>query len=222
MQILIVEDEARVSRFIARGLTAEGHRCVEVDSVPAAWVQIRNAEFDLVILDRMLHDQDGIDFCRMVRAQGIGVPVLMLTALDAVEERVDGLRAGADDYLGKPFDFEELIARVDSLGRRRERASEPALLEAGSIRLDGRARRAWSGDSELELTTLEFDLLRTLVTHQGAALSRERILSAVWGQTEDPLTNIVDVYIGRLRRKLAAAGGGAAIETVRGVGYRLG
>ncbi|MGB0212149.1 response regulator transcription factor [Algiphilus sp.] len=222
MQILIVEDEARVSRFIARGLSAEGHRCVEVDAVPAAWEQLRHAECDLVILDRMLRDQDGIDFCRALRAQGIDLPVLMLTALDAVDERVDGLRAGADDYLGKPFDFEELIARVESLGRRRERPSEAESLQAGAVRLDSRARRAWSGDTELELTALEFDLLRTLVTHQGAALSRERILSAVWGQTEDPLTNIVDVYIGRLRRKLAAAGGGALIETVRGVGYRLG
>ena len=221
MQILIVEDEARVSRFIARGLSAEGHRCVEVDTAPAAWEQLRHAECDLVILDRMLQDQDGIDFCRALRAQGIDVPVLMLTALDAVEERVDGLRAGADDYLGKPFDFEELIARVESLGRSRRRPSEPELLQAGAVRLDSRARRAWSGDTELELTALEFDLLRTLVTHQGAALSRERILSAVWGQTEDPLTNIVDVYIGRLRRKLAAAGGDALIETVRGVGYRL-
>lgn len=222
MQILIVEDEPRVSRFVARGLDAEGHRCVEVGTATAAWQQLRHGAFDLVILDRRLKAEDGLAFCRELRANGHTMPVLMLTALDEVGDRVEGLRSGADDYLGKPFDFEELLARVESLARRWPVGVSAETLEAGRIRIDARARRAWVESAELELTAIEFDLLRLLVSNRGAVLSRERILSAVWGQTEDPLTNIVDVYVGRLRRKLASAGMPGIIETVRGIGYRLG
>nr|MBV6629494.1 response regulator transcription factor [Oceanococcus sp. HetDA_MAG_MS8] len=221
MNILLVEDDARVARFIAKGLTAEGYNCDIVGAAQPAWDFLRISTPDLIILDRMLPGTDGVSLCEEIRAKGYAMPVLMLTAMDAVEERVGGLRAGADDYMTKPFDFDELLARIEALARRLPQAPDNRDFALGPLRIDTRSRRSWVDEVELNLTALEFDLLRLFVENLDTALSRERILNRVWGQSVDPLTNVVDVYIGRLRRKLESTTARGMLQTVRGVGYRL-
>lgn len=221
MNILLVEDDARVARFIAKGLTAEGYSCDIAGASGQAWEFLRISPPELMILDRMLPGTDGVSLCQEIRAKGYAMPILMLTAMDAVEERVGGLRAGADDYMTKPFDFDELLARIEALARRLPQAPESRDYALGPLRVDSRARRSWVDGVELNLTALEFDLLRLFVENMDTALSRERILNRVWGQSVDPLTNVVDVYIGRLRRKLEHTPAQEMLQTVRGVGYRM-
>jgi DNA-binding response OmpR family regulator len=217
-RILIAEDEPRLSSFLEKGLKAAGYSTTVVDDGVRAAGMARDDEFDLLILDIGLPGQDGFAVLRQARARGDKLPVLILTARDEVGDTVTGLDLGADDYVTKPFVFEELLARV----RARLRAPEPGgdstlELSAGGVRLDMLSRRAEVGDTDVELTAKEFTLLETFLRHPGQVLSREQLLSHVWGYDYDPGSNIVDVYVGYLRRKLGAE----RFETVRGMGYRL-
>lgn len=221
MNILIVEDEQRLADFLVRGLRAEGHVCEVAADGEAGLDRMLAGDYDLVVLDRMLPRRDGLSVLKSIKARRPALRVLMLTALDEIDDRVMGLRSGADDYLGKPFDFDELLARVEALGRRDGAPdSSSGLIELHGVRLDIEGRQAWCSGRVLTLTQIEFEVLRLFIQQAGKALSRERILSRVWGQTEDPLTNIVDVYVRRLRVKLGDESG-ELIETVRGVGYRF-
>ncbi|WP_420427449.1 response regulator transcription factor [Algiphilus sp.] len=221
-QLLIVEDDTRVARFLERGLSAEGYTCTLVHHGTRGLEMARHGAFDLILLDRMLPGHDGVAICRALRKAQIDTPILMLTALDEVDDRVEGLRTGADDYLGKPFDFEELLARLEALARRSgDYRDDNDVLTHGPLQLDIPALALSCRGQPVSLTTTEMALIRLLMSQPKRVYSRERILNAVWGQTEDPMTNIVDVYIGRLRRKLDSKDAPSLIETVRGAGYRL-
>ncbi len=220
MKILIVEDEQRLADFVARGLRAEGHVCEVANDGNTGLQLALHESYDLLLLDRMLPGRDGMAVLSEIKAKRPMLRVLMLTALDEIEDRVSGLRGGADDYLGKPFDFEELLARVEALGRRDQGQQPAAGLTLHGVRIDDDARQAWRAEEAIDLTRLEFDLLRLFMQQAGKVLSRERILSRVWGSVEDPQTNVVDVYVRRLRVKIDR-GSESLIETVRGVGYRF-
>lgn len=223
MNILLVEDEARVADFVRRGLRAEGWNVEHVGSGEAALEACVVPIHDAIVLDLMLPGMSGQDVCRLLRARGNVTPVLMLTALDTAEERVEGLRLGADDYLPKPFDFDELIARIHALVRRdRDYRTAPAErdLRHDGVVIDTESLIVRIDDTPIDLTCKERELLTLFLGNVGKALSRERILGAVWGLSEDPLTNVVDVYISRLRKKLGPYGG--QLVTVRGSGYRYG
>ena len=216
-RILIAEDEPRLSSFLEKGLRAAGYSTtVCADGNRCAGIA-RDSEFDLLILDVGLPGQDGFAVLRAIRARGERLPVLVLTARDDVTDTVTGLDSGADDYVTKPFVFDELLARV----RARLRAPEPggsALeLRVGGTRLDVATRRAEVDGDEVELTAKEFKLLETFLRHPGQVLSREQLLSHVWGYDFDPGSNVVDVYVGYLRRKVGAD----RFQTVRGSGYRF-
>jgi DNA-binding response OmpR family regulator len=216
-RILIAEDEPRLASFLEKGLRAAGHTTtVCADGVQAA-AMASDDEFDLLILDIGLPGQDGFAVLRALRARGSQLPVLVLTARDEIADTVTGLDLGADDYVTKPFVFEELLARVRARLRTGERGGESMTLRAGAIELDVRARRAEADGAIVDLTAKEFALLETFLRHPGQVLSREQLLSHVWGYDYDPGSNIVDVYVGYLRRKL----GQERFETVRGMGYRL-
>lgn len=222
MNILLVEDEARIAEFIRRGLNAEGWQVCAAPDGETALTMFDTETFDVILLDLMLPGISGQDVCRRMRTKGNLTPILMLTALGDVEDRVQGLKMGADDYLVKPFDFDELVARIQALTRR-ARASQdtqarPHLLVSGPLRFDTTSLDVRCGDELVCLTPKERDILRLLLANPGKILSRERILSTVWRVTEDPLTNVVNVYIGRLRKKLGACG--EPIETIRSLGYR--
>jgi len=220
-RILIVEDEPRLSSFLEKGLRAAGYATTVCDDGIKASAMALDTEFDLLILDIGLPGQDGFAVLRSLRARGERMPVLILTARDEVSDTVTGLDIGADDYVTKPFIFEELLARVRArLRAALERGSgsgDPFVLEASGITLDVRTRRAGAGGDDVELTAKEFSLLETFLRHPGHVLSREQLLSHVWGYDFDPGSNVVDVYVGYLRRKL----GQERFETVRGMGYRL-
>jgi DNA-binding response OmpR family regulator len=222
MNVLLVEDEARIADFIQRRMKAEGWQVCVVPHGEAALAMIAAESFDVIVLDLMLPGISGQDVCRRLRAKKNLTPILMLTALGDVEDRVSGLRMGADDYLVKPFDFDELLARVEALARRASAfevtEAEPHLLIAGSLRFDTRSLEVRCGDQRVTLTPKEREILKLLLSNPGKIFSRERILGMVWRVHEDPLTNVVDVYVGRLRKKLGACG--EPIETVRGMGYR--
>ncbi|MCW6006098.1 response regulator transcription factor [Micromonospora sp. CPCC 205371] len=215
-RVLIAEDEPRIASFLTKGLRAAGYTATVVDNGVAAAAYARADDFDLLILDLGLPGQDGLAALAQLRARGERLPVIVLTARDAVPDRVAGLDLGADDYLTKPFSFDELLARVRARLRDRGRDT-PTALHAGPVTLD-LVRRTVSVDGRLvELTAREFLLAEILLRHPGQVLSREQLLDRVWGLAHDPGSNIVDVYIGYLRRKL----GQDLIHTVRGVGYRL-
>ncbi len=223
MNILVVEDEHRVADFIVRGLRGEGWTAEHIDTGEKALDVLKNHQFDVVLLDLMLPGITGQDVCRKLRARGNHTPILILSALDAVEERVAGLRMGADDYLTKPFDFDELVARVEALVRRQnefQQSLDSELIEYESLQINTRSLVVSVDGEEIELTARERNLLLLLMANPGKVFARERILNTVWGSQEDPLTNVIDVYIGRLRKKLGASG--AHIRTVRGLGYRFG
>jgi len=218
MKILIVEDEERLASFLFRGLKAEGYFCDVATDGEKALQTCLSGDYDLVILDRMLPKKDGMYVLTKIKEKKPETKVLMLTALDDTEDRILGLRSGADDYLGKPFDFEELLARIEALSRRFAQHAED-LLKSGDVVMDVDQRLVWKNNIVVKMTQMEFDLLRYFLTNQGKVLSREKILSRVWSNSEDPMTNIVDVYIRRIRVKLNDDG--SFIETVRGVGYRI-
>jgi two-component system, OmpR family, copper resistance phosphate regulon response regulator CusR len=215
-RILIAEDEERIASFVEKGLRAQGYTTTVVTDGEEALQLGRSGLFDLVLLDIGLPGRDGFSVLRAMREAGTRTPVIILTARDGVEDTVTGLEHGADDYVTKPFRFEELLARIRARLREPGRADE-TVLRAGDISLDLRARQATAGDRSVELSAREFMLLETLVRHPGQVLSREQLLSHVWGYDYDPGSNIVDVYIGYLRKKLGAQ----RIETVRGAGYRI-
>jgi DNA-binding response OmpR family regulator len=216
-RILIAEDEPRLSSFLEKGLKAAGYSTTVVDDGVRAATMARDGEFELLILDIGLPGQDGFSVLRAIRARGEKLPVLILTARDEVVDTVTGLDLGADDYVTKPFVFEELLARVRARLRAPDSGDGGLELSAGGVRLDVRTRRAEVDDVDVELTAKEFTLLETFLRHPGQVLSREQLLSHVWGYDFDPGSNIVDVYVGYLRRKLGAE----RFETVRGMGYRL-
>lgn len=222
MNILLVEDEARVADFIRRGLAAEGW---SIDHAADGEVALEHAAlntYDVILLDLMLPGIKGQDVCRKLRARKSKTPILMLTALDSPEERVEGLKIGADDYLPKPFDFDELIARVEALHRRATGYASDVgdtVLASGGLTFDKGSLQVMIDGDEIELSKKERDLLLLFLTNTGRVLSRERILNAVWGLNADPLTNVVDVYVGRLRRKIGSEGD--RIVTLRNVGYRM-
>ncbi len=220
MRVLVVEDEPKLSSFLLRALRAEGWVATHAPDGTDGLRLARAGGFDVIVLDVMLPGPSGHDVCRALRAEGIGTPILMLTALADVGDRVSGIRIGADDYLGKPFDLEELLVRVQALGRRQAGATpNPAALACGPLSFDPTTLEVTAHGAVVTLTARERDLLRLLMTSPGRVFSRERILSSVWSVNEDPMTNVIDVYVARLRRKLGSAG--EMIETVRGAGYRL-
>jgi two-component system, OmpR family, response regulator len=220
MRVLVVEDEPKMATLVSRGLREEGHAAdVAARGEDALWMA-NAARYDAIVLDVMLPGLDGFATCRQLREQGVWTPVLMLTARDAVRDRVDGLDAGADDYLLKPFSFAELLARLRALVRRAP-AERPTLLEAGDLRLDPAARRVWRGEAELELSAKEFALLELLLRRRGEALSRGQLLEGAWELGFESRSNLVDVYVRYLRDKIDRPFGRHSIETVRGVGYRL-
>ncbi|MEZ4552344.1 MAG: response regulator transcription factor [Dehalococcoidia bacterium] len=220
MRVLVVEDEVKLAGLLRRGLVEEGH---VVDVVhrgdDGVWMAEEHA-YDAVLLDVMLPGLDGFEVCRRMRAAGVWAPVIMLTARDAVDDRVAGLDAGADDYLAKPFAFAELLARMRALARRGP-VERPTLLEAGGLRLDPAARRVWRGGAEIALSTKEFALLEALMRRPGQVLTREQLLDRVWDTEYERRSNVVDVYVRYLREKVDRPFGLETIETVRGVGYRL-
>jgi DNA-binding response OmpR family regulator len=220
VRILLVEDEPAIVRYLERGLREEGHR-VESAASGEDGVHIALAEdIDLVILDIGLPGMDGHQALAEIRARKPGIPALMLTARDDVETKVRALDAGADDYIVKPFSFAELAARIRAITRRGDQRSAAAV-EVGDVRVDLLERRAWRGDRRIELSNREFTLLAYLVQHAGQVLTRTQLLEAVWEYDFDPGSNVVDVYIRYLRRKLDPPGEPSLIEAVRGVGYRL-
>jgi two-component system OmpR family response regulator len=220
MRLLVVEDEEKLAQLLARGLREEGH-AVDVSGrgEDALWMA-RAVPYDAIVLDVMLPGLDGLATCRTLRAEELWTPVLLLTARDSVESRVEGLDAGADDYLVKPFSFEELLARLRALTRRVP-VERPAVLTAAGIRLDPAARKAWRDEVELELSAKEFALLEAFVRRPGQVLSRVQLLEAAWDSAFESRSNVVDVYVRYLREKIDRPFGRASLETVRGQGYRL-
>jgi DNA-binding response OmpR family regulator len=221
VRILLVEDEPAAARVLAKGLREQAYAVDVAEHGPAALFQASINDYDAIILDVMLPRQDGLSVCRALRESGSAVPVIMLTARDAVDARINGLDVGADDYLTKPYNFRELLARLRALIRRGRRPLLPERLTAGSLTLETRSRRAWVRGSEVTLTGKEYALLEFLLHHAGAVVSRANIAEHVWDEHYDPLSNVVDVYIQRLRRKLDEPGGPSVIRTRRGEGYQL-
>jgi len=216
MRVLVVEDEVRMAGLLKRALQEEGHAVdVAADGQEGLWLATENA-YGAIVLDVMLPGLDGFQVCRRLRESGTWVPVLMLTARDAVGDRVRGLDAGADDYLVKPFSLLELAARLRALARRDDRF-RPVILAEGDLRLDPAAKRAWRAETELHLSPKEFALLEFFLRHAGRVLTRSQIIEVVWDFAYDGGSNVVDQYVNYLRRKI----GRHDIETVRGMGYRL-
>ncbi|MEU3307789.1 response regulator transcription factor [Nocardiopsis sp. NPDC055551] len=215
-RVLIVEDEERIASFVRKGLTANGFTTTVVGTGAEAVDYAVTGGFDLMLLDLGLPDTDGFDVLRRLRSMGVETPVVILTARDGVRDTVTGLEIGADDYVTKPFRFEELLARV-RLRMRTERTADLTVLRAGGLSLDLRTRRASVDESTVDLTAREFALLELLMRHPGQVLTRQQMLSHVWGYDYDPGSNVVDVFVRALRRKVGAE----RIVTVRGMGYRL-
>jgi two-component system, OmpR family, response regulator MprA len=216
--ILVVDDDRRLAASIRRALAYEGYRVGLAEDGAAALRSARESVPDLVILDVMLPGMDGIEVCRRLRAGSESLPIMMLTARDSIGDRVTGLDGGADDYLVKPFAYDELVARVRAL-LRRTAAVRPETLAFADLALDAGAHEARRGDRALDLSALEFGLLEHFMRHPRLVLSREALLDAVWGMSTETASNVVDVYVGYLRRETEAAGEPRLLQTIRGVGY---
>ncbi|HYM16637.1 MAG TPA: response regulator transcription factor [Dehalococcoidia bacterium] len=220
MRVLVVEDEPAIADFVVRGLTEQGY-AVDLASDGASALDLAAVgSFDVIVLDIMLPQVDGLTVCRRLRESGNKTPVLMLTARDTVEDRVRGLDTGADDYLVKPFAFAELLARVRALARREPQASDP-VLRLGDLELDTTTRRARRGDRVLELTTKEYALLEYMLRNPGRVLTRTMITERVWNYDTLNAANVIDVYIGHLRRKIDDGMPVKLIHTIRGAGYKI-
>jgi DNA-binding response OmpR family regulator len=219
VRILVVEDDHRLANLLATRLHREGHEVDVAYTGPEGLDRLLGTTPELAVLDVMLPELDGVSVTRTVRDQGVQVPILMLTARDTVEDRVNGLKSGADDYLVKPFAFAELLARIDALTRRHTRDGKVAF---GEVTLDPGSRRVSVNGTPVELTAKEFDLLECLMRHAGRVLTRTELKEYVWDFSFDARTKVVDLYVHYLRRKLAKAGAPDMIETVRGVGYAVG
>lgn len=221
MKILIVEDEKKMASFLERGLKEEGYVVdIAYDGEKGLEYALVN-EYDLLIVDWMLPQKSGVELCSDLRKEKKQVPVLMLTAKDSVEDKIKGLDEGADDYLTKPFSFEELLARIRALLRRPAQLKEKTVLECAQLKLDLIKRQVWVGATEVSLSQKEFSLLEYLMRHAGEVVSRTAIAEHVWDLHFDPMSNTIDVYINFLRKKINEKEAGAKIETVRGTGYRL-
>lgn len=216
--ILIIEDEARIASFVVRGLTAAGFTCTAVPTAAEGFDHAQSGHFDLVVLDLGLPDEEGFALLDRIRGTGNTVPVIILTARGSAADTVAGLEGGADDYMTKPFGFDELLARIRLRLRTDVGGAEPTVLRHGRLSLDLRSRRASLDDTTVDLSAREFTLLETFLRHPDQVLSREQLLSRVWGYDFDPGSNVVDVYVRYLRQKLGAS----VVRTVRGMGYRLG
>jgi two-component system, OmpR family, response regulator len=220
MRVLVVEDATRLRELVLGRLREQGYAADGAGTGAEAVERAMAGSYDAIVLDLRLPDGDGLDVCSRLRGAGCGSPILMLTARDALADRVGGLDAGADDYMTKPFGFDELFARLRALTRRGV-FERPADLCVGDLRVDPAARTAARGDTPIELTAREFALLEYLMRHRGVALSRTRLIEAVWDGTFRGDPNIVDVYVRRLRDRIDRPFGRATLQTVRGVGYRL-
>ncbi len=220
MRILVIEDERTLAGFVEQSLNAEGHAVTVAHDGESGEAAALTGDYALVLLDLTLPGKNGLDVLSAIRARLPDLPVIVLTARAAIEQKVEGLDRGANDYVTKPFSFEELLARVRAQ-LRAPGQRESSVLEAAGVHIDLRTRRVQFGEREVELTAREFEVLAYLVRHPDQVLSREQILNAVWGFDFDPGTKVLEVYIGYVRRKLADAGDPDAIETVRNVGYRL-
>ena len=220
MRVLVVDDEPKLSALVARALREDGHAAdVAANGNDALWMA-EAAPYDAIVLDVMLPGVDGFEVLRRLRARQVWTPVLMLTARDAIVDRVDGLDAGADDYLTKPFSFDELLARLRAIARRGP-VERPTIIEVGELRLDPAGRRAWRGEVELSLTAREFTILELFMRRPGQVLTRLQLLEGAWDMAFESRSNIVDVYVRYLREKVDRPFARTSIETVRGVGYRL-
>lgn len=221
MRILIAEDDEQTGQMLREGLARHGHEAVVVDTGPAAVQAALASEFDVIVLDRMLPALNGIEVLRRLRMEKVRQPVLMLTALGGIVDRVEGLEAGADDYLIKPFAFEELVARLHALARRPPLDAPPTQFVVGDIRLDLLSRDVTRNGRAILLQPREFSLLELLMRHAGRIVTRRMFLEQVWGFHFDPQTNIVESHLSRLRGKLKEGFADDPIETIRGEGYRL-
>jgi DNA-binding response OmpR family regulator len=221
MHVLLVEDEPRLATAVRRALTEEGHVVDWVADGDEALEMARCEEFDAIVLDVMLPRRDGFSIARTLRGEGSRVPILMLTARDAVSDRVTGLDAGADDYLVKPFALSELLARVRALGRRSAMGSGQSLLEVGDLALDLRSREAIRGGRRIELTSKEFALLELLMRHPGQVLTRTQLLDRVWSYDAPVESNVLETYIHYLRKKIDSGFDRKLIRTMRGAGYAI-
>lgn len=221
MRILIVEDEKKMSSFLERGLKEEGYAVDVAEDGEKGWEYAMTNEYDLLILDWMLPKMSGVELCSKIRKEGKAVPILILTAKDSVEDKITGLDQGADDYLTKPFNFEELLARARALFRRPPHLQDQTVLESLDLKLDLIKRMAFVGEDEISLSQKEFALLEFLIRHSGEVVSRTAIAEHVWDLHFDPMSNTIDVYINFLRKKLTEKNAKSKIETIRGTGYRL-
>jgi len=220
MRVLIVEDEAKMAGLLRRGLEREGFAVDAIANGEEAVWKAEAVDYDAILLDLMLPGIDGLEVCRRLREAGVWSPILMLTARDAIRDRVAGLDRGADDYLTKPFSFAELLARLRALVRRGQ-SERPAVLEVGELRLDPATHQVWRGKTEVELSAKEFALLETFMRRPGEVLSRFQLLEQVWDYDYENRSNVVDSYIRFLREKIDRPFEVESIETVRGAGYRL-
>lgn len=224
MRVLVAEDDRRIAQFIMKGLREEGYVVDHAGDGNAALdfaLADSGTLFDLIVLDVMMHGRDGFAVCRELRTRGVRTPVLMLTAMDGLDDRVRGLDSGADDYLVKPFAFPELLARLRALSRRSPAAVLSNILQVADLSLDVTTRVAKRGERSIELSAREYALLEYMMRNAGRPIGRTQILQAVWSFDYDGASNVVDVYMGYLRRKIDLEGEPALIHTVRGVGYLL-
>jgi two-component system, OmpR family, response regulator len=220
MDLLIIEDDSKLGKALEQGLRENRHNCYWVRNGQHGLEQARGQKFDVMILDLMLPDLGGLELLRTLRAEGVQTPVLILTALGSVDDRVMGLKTGADDYLVKPFAFPELLARLEVLYRRS--APKPApVLEAGPLKLDLSARRVQRGEVEIDLSPTEFSMLEFLMRHKGQVVTRKMLSEHIWDENWDGVTNVIDVHINRLRSKLDRQFDSPLVHTIRGHGYVL-
>ena len=221
MKILIVEDDLEAAEAMARGLTEAGHNCIQAADGEEGLTAAGQGEFDVMIVDRMMPKMDGVTLVETLRRQGDGTPVLFLSALGEVGDRVTGLQAGGDDYLVKPYAFAELIARVLALSRRRETGSVATVLKVGDLEMDLIGRTVHRAGQEIDLQPREFQLLEFMMRHAGQSVTRTMLLEKVWEYHFDPQTNVIDVHVSRLRSKIDKGFDRPMLQTVRGAGYRL-
>ena len=221
MRLLLVEDEPVAARLLAKGLRERAYAVDLAADGATAVARVAASDYDVIVLDLGLPDMDGQRVCELLRSSGVAAPILMLTARDAIQSRIAGLDSGADDYMTKPFDLDELLARLRALLRRGAREPLPERLQVGPLTLDTRAQTATCSHTLLALTTREYALLEFFVRHAGEVVGRAEIAERVWDESYDPMSNVIDVYVQRLRRKLALAGSEGLIKTRRGAGYVL-
>jgi len=221
MKILVVEDDRQTAEYLAKGLRQEGHVVVVADNGRDGLLHAAGEKYDVMIIDRMLPGLDGLSVVKTARGAGVKTPILLLTTLGGIDDRVEGLEAGGDDYLVKPYAFPELIARIEALARRRETGSVQTLLKVGELEMDLIGRTVHRQGKEIDLQPREFQLLEFMMRHAGQSVTRTMLLEKVWHYHFDPQTNVIDVHISRLRSKIDKGFDRPMLQTVRGAGYRL-